>query len=192
MGQACRICTSGDRLEIERGILRGVPRGKIAEAFGVSERSIGNHAANHLSRQLLKADEMRSMAEASNLAGEIDSLIQRTKRILDRSERDGLHLVSLRAISELRASFAFMVSTAYLLRQDEREEAAQQRREEIEDLKERFDVEELELLREVLAKRADQRLVAVRIIDRESHHPEGRSEREPAGGRFPPINIDSF
>jgi hypothetical protein len=135
---------------------------------------VRHHAEHHLTRQLLKADEMRTLLESRSLVSEIESLIERTKRILDQSERDGLHLVSLRAISELRASFGFMISTAFLLKQDEREEAQAARRAEIDDLKSRYSIEELELLQLVLSKTADQRLIAVRIIDKDGPVPGQR------------------
>ena len=152
MGWICQICSHPERLAIDRAILSGLSKAAIGRAFDVPAYSVQNHAERHLSRQLLKSNEMREMAEARNLAAEIDSLIQRTKRILDLSERDGLHLVSLKAISELRASFAFMVSTAFLLRQDEREEQRNEDRAEIETLRARLTRFELETLQTLLAK----------------------------------------
>lgn len=166
MGWVCAICSHSRRLEVDRAILGGMSKSRIAEAFGVPEYSVRNHAEKHLTRQLLKANEMRELAESRSLSEEIQSLITRTKAILDKAESEELHMVSLKAISELRQTFGFMVSTAFLLKQDEREEALAQKRNAVDDLKARFDREELEMILDICNKRPDQRLVAFRLMDR--------------------------
>ena len=164
MSQVCRICSDPRKLEIERSILGGQSKSGIARAFRVPEASVRYHSEFHLSRQLLKSQDMRELAESKTLAEEFNNLIARTKAILDKAEAKELHMVSLRAISELRASFAFMVSTAFLLKQDEREEEAANKRREVNDLKERFTVQELELLQCIYNKKPDEVLVAVKLV----------------------------
>ena len=164
MSIPCSICTHPAKLEIDRAILSGQSKSQISRTFGVPYDSVHNHANNHLSRQMLKSHEMRELAESKTLAEEFNNLIARTKAILDKAEAKELHMVSLRAISELRASFAFMVSTAFLLKQDEREEEAANNRREVNDLKERFTVQELELLQRIYQKEDDEVLVAVKLV----------------------------
>jgi hypothetical protein len=164
MSIPCSICTHPAKLEIDRAILSGQSKSQISRTFGVPYDSVHNHANNHLSRQMLKSHEMRELAESKTLAEEFNNLIARTKAILDKAEAKELHMVSLRAISELRASFAFMVSTAFLLKQDEREEEAANKRREVNDLKERFTVQELELLQCIYNKKPDEVLVAVKLV----------------------------
>lgn len=174
MSQSCRVCTHSERLKIDKALLAGQSKSRISSVYGVPESSLAYHATHHLSRQLLKSHEMKQMLESKSLTTEIENLISRTKAILDKAEKQELHLVSLKAISELRQTFGFLVSTAFLLREDERAEAQEERRAEIDDLKSRYSVEELELLQLVLSKTADQRLIAVRIIDKDGPVPGQR------------------
>lgn len=126
MPRVCAICSHKRRLEIDRAVVQGRAISKIALEFGVPEWSVRAHAENHLSRQLLKADEIRSALDSQSLAREMTDLVDRTKRILDSSEADGQRAVSLAAIRELRASYEFMVKLSMTLHQMRQEQQQQE------------------------------------------------------------------
>lgn len=122
MGQRCCICKHDKRLEIDRDIVKGVPHLKIGKKYGVSNLSVRNHAKNHLSRQMLKSDEMKSVAHSKNLFKEVQELIQRTKNILDKAEEDDRPMISLGAIRELRKTYEFLIKFQVYMAEAQREE----------------------------------------------------------------------
>ena len=152
MGQVCCICSHPDRLEIERDILSGLPKGKISAAYGVSEHAVRNHAANHLSRQLLQSHRGRELMNTERLLDDLEQMRTRIITILDRAERADHLVVELKAIAEWRATLQFLTGLAIDLRRLDNEETRQEQGLEVETLKSRLSRIELETLQTLLAK----------------------------------------
>ncbi len=84
--------------------------------------SVRNHAKKHLSRQMLKSDEMKQVTHSKNLFEEIQELINRTKQILDKAEAEGMPYVSLGAIRELRQTYEFLIKFSTYMREAQKED----------------------------------------------------------------------
>ncbi len=107
MGMRCKVCTSDNKLAIEKQIIQGIAHLKISKTFGVPNLSIRNHAMNHLSKKLLKREEAKEFLHSSTLLKEMQELVSKCKVILDRAESNGHSMVSLSAIRELRQIYEF-------------------------------------------------------------------------------------
>jgi hypothetical protein len=77
--------------------------------------ALTNHRDKHLSRQLLKANDIRETLDATVLIDELNELVSKTKSILQAAESEGKRGTSLQAIKELRSSYEFMVKLAVTL-----------------------------------------------------------------------------
>ena len=140
---------------MDRDIVKGVPHLKIGKKYSVSNLSVRNHAKSHLSRQMLKSDEMKSVAHSKNLFEEIQELITRTKKIFADAENEGRPMISLGAIRELRKTYEFLIKfSAYM--QDAQKEDKEAKRENIQFsvkiIKERLSVDEIVLMEKLILK----------------------------------------
>ncbi len=151
MGQKCCICIHDRRIEIEKEILHGLPHSKIALKYDVGMMSVRRHAQNHLSRQLVKHKETRELLHSDSLLQELNSLVDRTKAILDDSEDNKKHVISLRAIAELRNTYELFVKLALTMKEviDKDEEENKQ---VVMDKLKVFTEDELELYSQLLEK----------------------------------------
>lgn len=131
MPQACTICNHDKRLEIDREIVRGISISRIAREYDVSWDSVKYHADNHLSRQLIKSQEMKEAAINGNLLNEMEDLLKRSKHILRRAEREGALNTALGAIRETRGTLELMSKIAVTLHQIRAQELEAQQREQI-------------------------------------------------------------
>jgi transposase-like protein len=130
MSQACSICNHDKRLEIDREIVRGISISRIAREYDVSWDSVRYHADNHLSRQLIKSQEMKEAAINGNLLNEMEDLLKRSKHILRRAEREGALNTALGAIRETRGTLELMSKIAVTLHQIRAQELEAQRMED--------------------------------------------------------------
>jgi hypothetical protein len=85
--------------------------------YDLDPQAIRNHHLNHLSRQLVQAWERKQDAESRDLLGEIDELVERTKVILDKAEKQNKLKTALAGIRELRGSYELMSRIAFSLHQ---------------------------------------------------------------------------
>jgi len=112
--RTCVICSHPNRLAIDKALLGNKSIAQISRDFGVPESSLRNHKAQgHISRQLAKAVDIREAREGMDLLHEMESVINRTKAILDKAEEDGLPFVALSAIGQLRSSLELMAKFLY-------------------------------------------------------------------------------
>jgi hypothetical protein len=102
MPNRCKACTHEKRLEIDRTCVRGKTNREIAEAYGLSVTGVDRHRKHCLTRQLLKASEIKEVAAADTLLGDIRSLKDRAVSILDQAESGKELDTALRAIREVR------------------------------------------------------------------------------------------
>jgi hypothetical protein len=152
MGQVCCICSHVNKVEIERSILQGTPKGKIASAYGVPEHAVRNHAANHLSRQIVQSHRGRELMNTERLLDDLEQMRSRIITILDRAERADHLVTELKAIAEWRATLQFLTGLAIDLRRLDNEEQRQEQHMEVETLKNRLSRIELETLHTLLTK----------------------------------------
>ena len=80
----------------------------LAKKYGVNEWAMYNHRNNHMSRQLIKAYEIKEQEHGLNLLERIDKIISRAERIFRRNyaaKRDG---TALKALDSQRATFELL------------------------------------------------------------------------------------
>ena len=151
MGQKCTICKHSKRLEIEREVLKGAPYVRIGKAYGVGDVSVANHAKNHLSRQMLKSDEMKAVTHSKNLFAEIQDLIERTKAILSKAEDDDRPMISLSAINSLKSTFEFLIKFQVYMEQAQQADTKAERDSQVRDIK-RLNIQEIMLMEKLVSK----------------------------------------
>jgi hypothetical protein len=117
MSNICKICNHPDRLLIDREIVKGISHSSIARRFNVSGDSVRYHAMNHLSRQLIKSNEMQQAIVSGGLVSEMEDLLTRSKNILNKAEAKGQLNTALSAISQTRGTLELMAKIAATLHQ---------------------------------------------------------------------------
>ena len=133
MAQACSVCNHTKRVELDRKILQGKSIASISREYGVSEQALYHHRDNHITRQLATAMAQKELHQNMDLLGEIDELLRRTKRIMNRAEEKDNPRLELKAIAEARGSYELLSKIALTLHQIkimELEAEQQQTREE--------------------------------------------------------------
>ena len=143
MPNVCKICTHAKRLQIDRAIVSGQSKASISREFHVSEASLANHAKNHLSRQLLKHDEIRERINSGRILDEVEDLLTRTKRILRDSEIKKQNGMALGAIREIRSTLEFLSKLAITLASIQQQESNAEK--DMEDMEVRERIGRLEL-----------------------------------------------
>lgn len=88
MPQACTVCTSDKRAEIDKALVAGKPKRRVAESHGLAETSVGRHAANHLPSRLMRAADVRERMEANDLIGVVRGTVDASMEVLE-STGDG-------------------------------------------------------------------------------------------------------
>lgn len=155
MSMACTICTHDKRLEIDQAIVQGKSFQSIAKSYGVDAQCVSRHAKNHLSRQLLKHDEIRDRINSGRILDEVEDLLTRTKRILRDSEADNQRGMALGAIREIRSTLEFLSKLAITLQAIQQQEGNVENDQEEYIRKEnisRLELVELNLLGDLQAK----------------------------------------
>ncbi len=117
MGMSCSICNNSKRLEIDRELVKGISHSKIARVFNVSHDSVRYHSINHLSRQLIKSNEMQQAIVSGGLVSEMEDLLTRSKNILNKAEAKGQLNTALSAIAQTRGTLELMAKIAATLHQ---------------------------------------------------------------------------
>ena len=106
MARPCSVCTHPQRAEIDLLLATGTPSTQVAERYGLVDRSVRRHAANHL--PLVVQEAARADEEARNLdvLTEVKRLYGRAVTILDGADDDPG--TALRAIREARETLALV------------------------------------------------------------------------------------
>jgi hypothetical protein len=123
----CLICTHDKRLEYERMYCQGKSIAHISRISGVGYDSVSNHMKEHLSRQLVQAWQKKEAMASMDILGEIESLISRTKSILDTAEQKGRYGLALSAIGEARQGYELLCKIAVALHETRRDELSMNR-----------------------------------------------------------------
>jgi len=84
MPRACTICTSAERDAIDRALVEGKPKRRIAAECGVDEASVRRHAAKHLPGVLVKAHAAQEVLRADDLMGLARRLQEEALEVLER------------------------------------------------------------------------------------------------------------
>ena len=135
---------------IDKEIVSGKPHAQIARKFNVGELSVRGHAKNHLSKILVKNEEVRGLLHSKSLLSEMTELVHKCKDILDRNigKKDN---ISLSAARELREIFSFFVRIKIEIEGVQKNDVQEYNRKQIEILK-HLDCDELEYMSTLMVK----------------------------------------
>ncbi len=100
---------------MERDYMSGQPKSGIASRYHVPVHSVDYHMEHHLSRQLVKAYEMKESMEGLNIIQGVEELLGRTRSILDKAEHKKNYRLSLDAIREMRGNYELLARIAHAL-----------------------------------------------------------------------------
>jgi len=150
MANACKCCIHKQKNKIDKEIVSGKPHAQIARKFDVGELSVRGHAKNHLSRILVKNEEVRGLLHSKSLLSEMTELVHKCKDILDRNigKKDN---ISLSAARELREIFSFFVRIKIDIEGVQKNDVQEYNRRQIEILK-HLDRDELEYMSTLMTK----------------------------------------
>jgi hypothetical protein len=126
MPMVCTICSSKDRLQIDREIVEGKSYEAISRLHRVSSAAVSNHAGSHLSRQLTQSFAQRQAMENMNLLARIDKILSRAEQIFRRNFKAKHDHVALKALGESRCTIELLSKIAFALHQARADELAAQ------------------------------------------------------------------
>lgn len=104
-GRRCTVCTHSQRSEVDRALVKGAPKRRIATDYGLTESAVRRHAARHIPKLLTEAAEARAKEErltAADLLSDLRNLQKTAQRLLTKAEKMGDLPTALRAVGELR------------------------------------------------------------------------------------------
>jgi hypothetical protein len=103
MPPRCTVCDHPERGKIDRTLARlQAPIRDVARRYSLDKSAVHRHSVNHLPRALAKATEAAAVANGDRLLGEVDSLLERTRALLDDAEEEGDRGHFLKGVREAR------------------------------------------------------------------------------------------
>ena len=102
MPRRCTVCTNLKRADIDRALVARRPFRDIARQHKVSKDALVRHYDDHVPVKLLKAREVREVADADSLLTQVEDLRDRALGILDRAEGTNDLRAATGAIREAR------------------------------------------------------------------------------------------
>ena len=83
MPRKCTICEHEQREKIEKALVSGEAKRRIASRFGLSDASVRRHEKNHLPSALVKSKEVQESIQAMNVMAELERSFQRVSMLFD-------------------------------------------------------------------------------------------------------------
>ena len=108
MPRRCTMCDHPERHSIDETLVTGAPYRSVAKQFGLSESAVYRHKTDHLPSHLLKARELKEVAQADDLLDQVRHLQAHALNILERAEKAGDLRTALAAISQARGNLELL------------------------------------------------------------------------------------
>jgi hypothetical protein len=105
MARTCVVCSSSERIEIDKQLAAGTPLRDIAGRWHVSKSALARHKT-HLGAAIARAAERREESIGGAVLDRLEGLYGRGLAILDLAEAERDPRLALKAISELRGLLA--------------------------------------------------------------------------------------
>src|SRR3712207_7371116 len=83
MPRRCTVCDHPERHSIDEALVTGAPYRSVAKQFGLSESAVYRHKTDHLPSHLLKARELKEVAQADDLLDQVRHLQAHALDILE-------------------------------------------------------------------------------------------------------------
>lgn len=103
MANKCQVCVHPEVKAINEAIVNGVRMRELVEQYGLSRGSLYRHKNKHLPKAIVKAQEVKEVAVADSLLGQVKDLQAKTLGILSRHEGKN-DRIALSAIREARSN----------------------------------------------------------------------------------------
>jgi len=103
MANKCQVCVHPEVKAIDEAIVNGVRMRELVEQYGLSRGSLYRHKNKHLPKAIVKAQEVKEVAVADSLLGQVKDLQAKTLGILSRHEGKN-DRIALSAIREARSN----------------------------------------------------------------------------------------
>jgi len=84
--RVCTVCSSPDRAAIDEAVTRGESFRRVAPRYGVSDRALRRHAAEHVADAIVKAHEAAEVARADDLLGLLREAVADARRLRVKAE----------------------------------------------------------------------------------------------------------
>lgn len=152
MPQVCRVCSHPQRLEIDRLLVSGKSMSEIGRTYGVSLNSLSGHRQNHLSRQLLKAQERKEIMTAESLLSQVEGMLGTVDDVIDRADDKEWLSTVLAGIGEKRNILAFVVKLMLTMKEAMNQDQQVDRRLDIDKVKGNLSREEMKTLLALMSK----------------------------------------
>ena len=108
MPRRCTVCDHPERHSVDGALVTGAPYRSVAKRFELSESSVYRHKTEHLLTHLLKAREVKEIAQADDLLDQVRDLQAHALDILERAEKAGDLRTALAAISQARGNLELL------------------------------------------------------------------------------------
>jgi len=121
MPRTCTVCRSTDRRKVDAAVLQGLPYRDIANIFSLSRSAVDRHADKHIPKRLATSHRARELADAQQLADQLEFIERHTRSILDEARGAGKSprrdaSVALRAIARLERQAELRAAIREILR----------------------------------------------------------------------------
>ncbi len=101
MPRVCTVCSSPHRAEIDEAVTRGESFRRVAPRYGVSDRALRRHAAEHVPTAIVKAHEAAEVARADDLLSILREAVADARRLRAKAEKDGDFRGAIMAVKAL-------------------------------------------------------------------------------------------
>jgi len=109
MARTCTVCTHAERAAIDRALVAGEPKRRIAAHFGLTEQALRRHRADHVAEELAAAKQAEDAAAADDLLAQVRDLQGHARTILTTSMTYTDFRMALAAIREARGCIELFV-----------------------------------------------------------------------------------
>jgi len=88
MAMACKVCNHPKRIEVDRLLVSGKSVRKIASQYDLPYKSVYRHRNKHISRQLVKSQEVRDSLTGKHLLNVVQDVLENCQRIMCETGHD--------------------------------------------------------------------------------------------------------
>ena len=109
MPRVCTVCSSPHRAEIDEAVTRGESFRRVAPRYGVSDRALRRHAAEHVSAAIVKAHAVAEVTRADDLLSILREAVADARRLRAKAEKDGDYrgaVMDVKALSDVVETLA--------------------------------------------------------------------------------------
>src|SRR5262249_44706212 len=108
MPRVCTVCAHQSRQEIDAALTTGAPYRRIAPQYGLTERSVRRHAADHIPAMLAQAAQAKVVTQAGDLLTQVQTLQAKALDLLAKAEAAGDYRTALAGVREARGTLELL------------------------------------------------------------------------------------